>query len=115
MEQVRTWFPTVVLVSAVYAGLTALFSFLLIIGVSCEVSSLITLSQNASVRTSSENMTFAGAVPDDPLPDPEHGGHHPVRHSRHRGGRGALPHPHRPRRGQPRRLPCQYLSIIHIY
>ena len=46
MEQVRTWFPTVVLVSAVYAGLTALFSFLLIIGVSCEVSSSITLSQN---------------------------------------------------------------------
>ena len=43
MEQVRTWFPTVVLVSAVYTGLTALFSFLLIIGVSCEVSGLITL------------------------------------------------------------------------
>lgn len=41
MEQVRTWFPTVVLVSAVYAGLTALFSFLLIIGVSCEVRCLM--------------------------------------------------------------------------
>ena len=37
MRQFREWFPTVILVNALYAGITALFSFILILGVSCKV------------------------------------------------------------------------------
>ena len=38
MEQVRSWFPTLVLVCTCYAGVTAFFSLLLVVGVCCEVS-----------------------------------------------------------------------------
>ena len=37
MSQVRSWLPTIILVCALYAGVTAIFSLLLIIGVSCRV------------------------------------------------------------------------------
>ena len=37
MTQVRSWLPTIILVCALYAGVTAIFSLLLIIGVSCQV------------------------------------------------------------------------------
>lgn len=41
MRQFREWFPTVILVNALYAGITALFSFILILGVSCKVRCLM--------------------------------------------------------------------------
>jgi len=41
MSQVRSWLPTIILVCALYAGVTAIFSLLLIIGVSCQVRCLM--------------------------------------------------------------------------
>jgi len=41
MRQFREWFPTVILVNALYAGITALFSFILVLGVSCKVRCLM--------------------------------------------------------------------------
>ena len=37
MAHYREWFPTAIMICALYAGITAVFSLLLIIGVSCKV------------------------------------------------------------------------------
>ena len=41
MTSVRDWFPTLILVSAVYVGVTALFAFLLVVGVCAKVRCLM--------------------------------------------------------------------------
>ena len=41
MASVRDWFPTLILVAAVYVGVTALFAFLLVVGVCAKVRCLM--------------------------------------------------------------------------
>ena len=38
MTQLREWFPRIVWICTAYGGVTAIFSFLLVVGVCCEVS-----------------------------------------------------------------------------
>merc|ERR1719232_2160767 len=41
VASVRDWFPTLILVAAVYVGVTALFAFLLVVGVCAKVPCII--------------------------------------------------------------------------
>ena len=80
MFNLRAWFLNLVVLACVYAGVTALFSFLLVLGLCCEVC----LEYNSLVKVM--YTPSQGALPHGSLPDPDHGGHHPGWSCRNSGG-----------------------------
>ena len=68
MEQVRSWFPTLVLVCTCYAGVTAFFSLLLVVGVCCEVSETFLSQISINNRLSNANMVHLNMQEQNRLP-----------------------------------------------